>query len=127
MAETPKPQAQQQQVQIKADEKELLGQYSNLVVVHHNQEEFTLNFVYMFPTAPQGKLIASMIVNPRHAKRLMRALEENVSRYEAQFALPEDPSQCGSEGGFYSVVEETNPGNHFIKRSSRLPICRWAR
>ena len=46
----------------------------------------------MFPTAPQGKLIASMIVNPRHAKRLMRALEENVSRYEAQFGvLPEDP------------------------------------
>jgi hypothetical protein len=91
MAEAPKPQPQQQQqVQIKADEKELLGQYSNLVVVHH--EEFTLNFVYMFPTAPQGKLIASMIVNPRHAKRLMRALEENISRYEAQFGpLPEDP------------------------------------
>ena len=39
MAETPKPQLQQQQVQIKADEKELLGQYSNLVVVHHNQED----------------------------------------------------------------------------------------
>jgi hypothetical protein len=34
-----------------------------------------------------------MIVNPRHAKRLMRALEENVSRYEAQFGvLPEDPA-----------------------------------
>src|SRR5262249_43704868 len=95
MAETPK--LQPQQVQIKADEKELLGQYSNLVVVHHNQEEFTLNFIYMFPTAPQGKLVASMIVSPRHAKRLMRALEENISRFEAQFgALPED-STPGTE------------------------------
>jgi len=91
MAEAPKPQSQQQ-VQIKADEKELLGQYSNLVVVHHNAEEFTLNFIYLFPTVPQGKLVASLIVNPIHAKRLLRALEENITRYEAQFGrLPEGP------------------------------------
>ena len=81
-----------EQSQIKADEKELLGQYSNLVVVHHNAEEFTLNFIYMFPTMPQGKLVASIIINPAHAKRLLRALQENVSRYEAQFGtLPEGP------------------------------------
>lgn len=92
MAEAPKAQ-QQQQMQIKADEKELLGQYSNLVVVHHNAEEFTLNFIYMFPTVPQGKLVASMIVSPSHAKRLMRALQENISRFEAQFGtLPEGPA-----------------------------------
>lgn len=90
MADAPKQ--QQQQVQIKADEEELLGQYSNLVVVHHNAEEFTLNFIYMFPTVPQGKLVASLIVSPMHAKRLMRALQENVSRFEAQFGtLPEGP------------------------------------
>jgi Protein of unknown function (DUF3467) len=84
--------SKQQQAQIKADEKELLGQYSNLVVVHHNAEEFTLNFIYMFPTVAQGKLVASMILNPRHAKRLMRALQENIARYEAQFgALPDAP------------------------------------
>jgi hypothetical protein len=83
---------EQVQVQIKADEKELLGQYSNLVVVHHNAEEFTLNFIYMFPTVPHGKLVASLIVSPAHAKRLMRALQENLSRYEAQFGtLPEGP------------------------------------
>jgi hypothetical protein len=88
MADTPT--SNQQQVQIKADEKELLGQYSNLVVVHHNAEEFTLNFMYLFPTVPQGKLVSSIIVNPAHAKRLLRALEENLARYEAQFGkLPD--------------------------------------
>jgi len=86
------PTNQQQQVQIKADEKELLGQYSNLAVIHHNAEEFTLNFVYLFPTVPQGKLVASLIVSPAHAKRLMLALQENIGRYEAQFGpLPEGP------------------------------------
>ncbi len=99
MSEAPK---QQQQVQIKADEKELLGQYSNLAVVHHNAEEFTLNFIYLFPTVPQGKLVSSLILNPRHAKRLLRALQENMARYEAQFgALPEDPGTgSGPNVGF---------------------------
>ncbi len=81
---------EQKQVQIKADEKELLGQYSNLVMIHHNAEEFTLNFIYLFPSVPQGKLVSSLIVSPGHAKRLMRALQENVTRYEAQFGtIPE--------------------------------------
>ena len=46
------------QVQIKADEKELQGMYSNLVMIQHHAEEFTLNFVYVFPNATQGKLLS---------------------------------------------------------------------
>src|SRR6195256_519019 len=76
---------QQGQVQIKADEKELQGQYSNLVMIHHNLEEFTMNFIYIFPNGTQGKLLNSMIVSPGHAKRIWRALGENLARDEAQF------------------------------------------
>jgi uncharacterized protein DUF3467 len=79
------PQPQTGQMQIKADEKELQGLYSNLVMLQHNLEEFTLNFVYIFPNGAQGKLLSSMIVSPGHAKRIWRALGENISRYEAQF------------------------------------------
>ncbi len=81
MEEQPKP----QQVQIKADEKELLGQYANLALIHHTAEEFTMNFIYVFPNVAQGKLVASLILSPGHAKRLLRALAENINRYEAQF------------------------------------------
>ena len=81
------------QVQIKADEKELQGQYSNLVMLHHNLEEFTLNFIYIFPNGAQGKLLSSMIVSPGHAKRIWRALGENISRYEAQFGPIKEPSE----------------------------------
>lgn len=85
-------QPNQPQVQIKADEKELLGQYANLVLIHHSAEEFTLNFIYLFPNVPQGKLVSSMILSPAHAKRLVHALEENIDRYEAQFGpIPETP------------------------------------
>ena len=83
----------QGQVQIKADEKELQGQYSNLVMLHHNLEEFTLNFIYIFPNGAQGKLLSSMIVSPGHAKRIWRALGENLSRYEAQFGQIKEPTE----------------------------------
>jgi hypothetical protein len=79
------PGGEQVQVQIKADEKELVGQFSNLVMFHHTAEEFTAHFIYVFPNVPQGKLVSSVIVSPGHAKRILRALEENVRRYEKQF------------------------------------------
>jgi hypothetical protein len=97
--QAPPPQGQ---VQIKADEKELQGMYSNLVMIHHHAEEFTLNFVYVFPNGPQGKLLASVIVSPGHAKRIWRALGENVARYEAQFGpikeTPEGATPAGNIG-----------------------------
>jgi Protein of unknown function (DUF3467) len=82
------------QVQIKADEKELQGAYSNLVMIQHHAEEFTLNFVYVFPNGTHGKLMSSVIVSPGHAKRIMRALEENIRRFEAQHG----PIKEGPEG-----------------------------
>jgi len=83
------------QVQIKADEKEMQGVYSNLVMIQHGAEEFTLNFVYIFPNGTQGKLMSSVIVSPGHAKRILRALGENISRFEAQYG----PIKEGPEGG----------------------------
>ena len=55
---------QDPQVQIKADEKDLVGQYSNLAMIHHNAEEFTLHYVYVYPNAPHGKVVASVILSP---------------------------------------------------------------
>ena len=89
------------QVQIKADEKELVAPYSNLVMIHHNPEEFTLHFVYVFTNGTHGKLVSSAILSPGHAKRLWRALGENIARYETQFGVireapaPAPPSNIG--------------------------------
>jgi len=92
----PQGQGQAQgQVQIKADEKELQGMYSNLVMIHHHAEEFTMNFVYVFPNGTQGKLLSSMIVSPGHAKRIYRALGENIARYEAQFGTIKEMPEGG--------------------------------
>jgi hypothetical protein len=88
MAESQSP-----QVQIKADEKDLVAPYSNLVMIHHNPEEFTLHFLYVFTDGTHGKLVSGAILSPGHAKRLWRALGDNLARYEAQFgAIHESPA-----------------------------------
>jgi hypothetical protein len=63
-------------------------------MIQHHAEEFTLNFVYVFPNGTHGKLMSSVIVSPGHAKRIMRALEENIRRFEAQHG----PIKEGPEG-----------------------------
>ncbi len=93
------------QVQIKADEKEMQGMYSNLVMIHHHVEEFTLNFVYVFPNGNQGKLLSSMIVNPSHAKRIWRALGENITRYEAQFGTIKEGPEGSTPGPNIGFVQ----------------------
>ena len=74
---------QQNQIQIKADDKKLAGNYANMMQVSHTKEEFVLDFVSLFP--PSGQLVSRILVSPAHAKRMMAALEENIKRYEAQF------------------------------------------
>ena len=62
-------------------------------MLHHSIEEFTLNFIYIFPNGAQGKLLSSVIVSPGHAKRIWRALGENIQRFEAQFGpIRESPA-----------------------------------
>lgn len=72
-------------LEIQIDEATAQGSYANLGIINHNDSEFTLDFVYIQPQSPQGKVRSRIIISPRHAKRLLMALEENVRRFEANF------------------------------------------
>jgi hypothetical protein len=73
------------QIQIDIDEATAQGAYSNLVLLNHNDNEFVLDFAYVQPGAPRARVRARMIFSPRHAKRLARALDANLRRYEERF------------------------------------------
>jgi hypothetical protein len=59
------------------------GVYSNNMVVTHAKEEFVLDFLMVAP--PAGAVTARVIVSPGHMKRILRALEDNISKYEKTF------------------------------------------
>jgi len=59
------------------------GVYSNNMIVAHTREEFVMDFIYVSPQ--QWVVNARVITSPPHMKRIIRALTENLRKYEAQF------------------------------------------
>jgi len=51
-----------------------------MMQVSHNKEEFILDFMNVLP--PAGILAARIITSPGHAKRIARALAQNIEQYE---------------------------------------------
>lgn len=86
----------QPQIQVKMDDETMKGRYANMMQVAHNREEFVLDFMNVFP--PGGVVTARVVTSPGHLKRITRALQENMQRYEQSFGEikeaegPKDPT-----------------------------------
>ncbi len=72
----------QGQINIELDEKVAEGTYSNLAIINHSVSEFVLDFVSIMPGTPKSKVKSRIILTPQHAKRLVKALGDNVQRFE---------------------------------------------
>ena len=72
------------QINIELSEEMASGIYSNLSVITHSQSEFIVDFVQMMPGVPKAKVKSRVVMTPEHAKKLMRALADNVAKYESQ-------------------------------------------
>lgn len=69
-------------INIELDEKIAEGTYSNLAIINHSVSEFVVDFVNIMPGAPKSKVKSRIILTPQHAKRLVKALADNVNRFE---------------------------------------------
>ena len=87
MADVPKP--QEVQLQIQLDDDVANGQYVNMALVNHTETEFTLDFIYVQPQLPKAKVRSRIITSPKHLKRLILAMQDNLAKYEAKFGTIE--------------------------------------
>jgi hypothetical protein len=71
-------------INIELNEQVAEGHYSNLAIITHSPAEFIVDFIRMMPGVPKAKVVSRIILTPQHAKRLQRALAENLTKYEAQ-------------------------------------------
>jgi hypothetical protein len=76
-------QNQGQQINIELKEDVAQGIYSNLAIITHSTSEFVVDFVRIMPGIPKADVKSRIILTPEHAKRLLLALKENISKYEA--------------------------------------------
>lgn len=60
------------------------GTYSNLAIISHSNTEFIIDFASIMPGLPKSNVCSRIIMTPQNAKRLLRALADNISKFEEQ-------------------------------------------
>ena len=73
---------QKKQINIELTDEMAEGIYSNLAIITHSQSEFIADFIKMIPGAPKAKVKSRIILTPQHAKRLYKALQDNIVKFE---------------------------------------------
>ena len=80
----------QNEINIELSEEVAEGTYSNLAIITHSNAEFIIDFIRVMPQMPKAKVKSRILLTPQHAKRLLLALKDNVTKYEAQFGAIKD-------------------------------------
>lgn len=81
------------QFNIEITEEVAEGSYVNLAIITHSDAEFVIDFVNIMPGTPKSKVKSRVIFTPMHAKRFMKALQENIDRFEASNGTIKDLEQ----------------------------------
>lgn len=81
---------QPNQLNIEISEETAEGTYANLAVITHSHAEFVIDFVNVMPGTPKSKVKSRIIFTPQHAKRFMKALIDNVEKFESAQGIIKD-------------------------------------
>lgn len=101
-APPPSPQPQQQMaIELPAN---LEATYSNFVLITHSPSEVIMDFARALPNMPTVKVSARILMTPLNAKLLLRALADNLRKYETQFG---------------EIAIPSNLADHFFKPSAK--------
>lgn len=84
------------QINIELKEEVAQGTYANLAVITHSSSEFILDFVRVMPGVPKAEVKSRIILTPEHAKRLLNALGDNLSKFESVHGKIKEPEPGGN-------------------------------
>jgi len=59
--------------------------YANLARIAHSPSDIVIDFAHLLPGEPRAKIRSRVVMTPLSAKLLVRALTENIARYESAF------------------------------------------
>ncbi|MCK5781218.1 MAG: DUF3467 domain-containing protein [Flavobacteriales bacterium] len=82
------------QLNIELSEEVADGTYSNLAIINHSVSEFVVDFINVMPGVPKAKVKSRIVLTPQHAKRLMKALADNLARFEKAHGEIKDYEQA---------------------------------
>jgi len=86
------------EIEMKITDDILMGRYANIMRVTHSSEEFLLEFANAIP--PVGAVVARVFISPGHLKRIIKALSDNLERYEKKFGEVKEAEEPERRIGF---------------------------
>ncbi len=95
------------QINIELKEDMALGKYSNLAIVTHSMSEFVIDFINVMPNVPHAPVVSRVILTPEHARNLLNALDNNISKYEASYGEINDI--VNEDGGMSFPINYSGP------------------
>ncbi len=98
---------QPQQISIELGDKEAEGIYSNLAIITHSPAEFVIDFTRIVPGIPKAKVYSRIITTPQHAKMLLKALTDNIEKFESRFGeIKIDGQSAAQQYGFAPIKKD---------------------
>jgi hypothetical protein len=72
-------------IHVQLDETTARGAYVNMARIFHTQTEFVVDALFLPPASHHARVVSRLVLNPVHAKHLLRALQHNIQKYEQTF------------------------------------------
>ena len=111
----------QQGINIELSEEVAEGIYSNLAIITHSSSEFILDYIRIMPGVPKGKVKSRIVMTPEHAKKLHRALSDNLSKYENNHGKIKETDQAKKGKAKQSKAEAKH--FHTIQKERTMAMC----
>jgi len=83
--------------------------YSNLARISHTPSELAVDFARILPGQKKIPVLVRVLLSPMGAKLLLRALAENIARYETAFGEIRLPGDTGLAGDLFRSVHPPEP------------------
>ena len=84
--------------------------YANLAVITHSASEVVIDLAQVMPQVPQARVRTRVVMTPLNAKLFLRALGENLGRYEKQFGEIRVPEGTTLADQLFRAAPPETPG-----------------
>jgi hypothetical protein len=83
--------------------------YSNLARISHSPADMVIDFAQILPGETKASVRARVLLTPLNAKLLVRALTENLARYEAAFGEIKVPHNSTLADNLFKPFQPPEP------------------
>ncbi len=83
--------------------------YSNLARISHSPADIVIDFAQILPGETKASVRARVLMTPLNAKLLVRALTENLGRYEAAFGEIKVPHNSSLAENLFKPFQPPEP------------------